>query len=413
MMRVVLLLGAGLIPPFAQAQDAGAHSIDLPRAIEAALSSHPSLLAAQATVEETQARQQQVQARPNPELELMTGRLTGRSDDIRAGQQHTLALAQPLEWPEARAARIEGAEQDFRHAEALASMTRQDLIHQVKQAFIDTLHAKELLRLNEEDAKHIEGIRDRIKAMVAIGEAPRYEGVKAEAEALVAQRQVEAARHRYNATANTLRILTGLPAATPTWKRARLPEQLDAAQLRARMLESNPRATQARALIAMGRAGVSEARADRLPPPTVRTGLDQTPDSRAWMLGLSLPLPIFDQGTGKVAAAEARLNQNLAATRQDMLALDTELHQAYHRYRGAQAQLQAIEGGLLTEAQDALRVAETAFRAGERGILDVLDARRTLHDVRLDHIHALYEIHAALFQLEHLTGDQLLRAMNP
>ncbi|NBW48459.1 MAG: TolC family protein, partial [Betaproteobacteria bacterium] len=45
-----------------------------------------------------------------------------------------------------------------------------------------------------------------------------------------------------------------------------------------------------------------------------------------------------------------------------------------------------------------------AWRFGERGILDVLDAQRVLRSLRADLIQARYEAQAALIELERLEG---------
>ena len=51
-----------------------------------------------------------------------------------------------------------------------------------------------------------------------------------------------------------------------------------------------------------------------------------------------------------------------------------------------------------------MRVAEAAYRFGERGILEVLDAQRVLRAVRQDLLLARYELQSALIELDVLTG---------
>ena len=50
----------------------------------------------------------------------------------------------------------------------------------------------------------------------------------------------------------------------------------------------------------------------------------------------------------------------------------------------------------LREAEAALRVAQAAYRYGERGILDVLDAQRLLQSVRSDLLDARYTVFGAV-----------------
>jgi cobalt-zinc-cadmium efflux system outer membrane protein len=50
-------------------------------------------------------------------------------------------------------------------------------------------------------------------------------------------------------------------------------------------------------------------------------------------------------------------------------------------------------------------VAQSAYRFGERGIIDVLDAQRVLQSVRIDLLEARFQLQAARIQLELLSGQ--------
>jgi cobalt-zinc-cadmium efflux system outer membrane protein len=76
-------------------------------------------------------------------------------------------------------------------------------------------------------------------------------------------------------------------------------------------------------------------------------------------------------------------------------------------YEVATQQLVAFEDGVLREAEAAVKAAEAAYRFGERGILDVLDAQRVLRTVRTDYLNAQYDLQAALIEIEQL------RAVDP
>jgi cobalt-zinc-cadmium efflux system outer membrane protein len=49
-----------------------------------------------------------------------------------------------------------------------------------------------------------------------------------------------------------------------------------------------------------------------------------------------------------------------------------------------------------------MKVAEAAYRYGERGIIDYLDAQRVLRTTRLDFLNARYELQAAMIEIERL-----------
>jgi cobalt-zinc-cadmium efflux system outer membrane protein len=59
----------------------------------------------------------------------------------------------------------------------------------------------------------------------------------------------------------------------------------------------------------------------------------------------------------------------------------------------------------MREAEAALRVAQAAYRYGERGILDVLDAQRVLRSVRADLIDARFQLQIGRIALEQLMGQ--------
>ena len=71
----------------------------------------------------------------------------------------------------------------------------------------------------------------------------------------------------------------------------------------------------------------------------------------------------------------------------------------------ARLRIEALGQGSMREAEAALRVAQAAYRFGERGILDVLDAQRVLRSVRTDLIDARYQLQASRIALEQLTGQ--------
>jgi cobalt-zinc-cadmium efflux system outer membrane protein len=50
-------------------------------------------------------------------------------------------------------------------------------------------------------------------------------------------------------------------------------------------------------------------------------------------------------------------------------------------------------------------VAQAAYRFGERGILDVLDAQRVLRGVRADLIQARFQLQEARIKLDQLVGQ--------
>ena len=55
-----------------------------------------------------------------------------------------------------------------------------------------------------------------------------------------------------------------------------------------------------------------------------------------------------------------------------------------------------------------LKTAESAYRFGERGILEYLDAQRTFRAVRKDYLAARYDYVSVMLEIERLLGTEIL-----
>lgn len=114
------------------------------------------------------------------------------------------------------------------------------------------------------------------------------------------------------------------------------------------------------------------------------------------------PLPFWNRREGPVAEAVAELRQSQALSDARQLELLAAVDNAYGRYQLASQSLAAFEQGILQQAEQSVTAAEVAYRLGERGILEVLDAQRVLRTVRLDFLNAQYERQFALIDLDEL-----------
>ena len=121
-----------------------------------------------------------------------------------------------------------------------------------------------------------------------------------------------------------------------------------------------------------------------------------------------MPLPLWNQRQGQIAEASANINQVQAQLSDKELALNRDLESAYQRYVIAKNQLNSFETGLLSQAESVLKVAESAYRYGERGILEYLDAQRTYRLVKRDYLAARFDYVSTMLEIERLAGAELL-----
>jgi cobalt-zinc-cadmium efflux system outer membrane protein len=347
----------------------------------------------------------------NPQFEFGAGPTSYRTSGGQGNSGNWgVALSQPLDFPSVRNARREVAENNVQVATLGIAVTKTDVRTRVKSAFYDVLQRHAVLEIAEADRNLLKEIRERVKLRVDVGESPKYELIKADTEALAAERDYQAARVRVIEAKAYLRGLIGasmpedynltgeLPLSASLPKINELRDRInDAAQLK-----------QIRAAIKSSEANLRLQEQLRNPGLTLRAGVEQDPDLRQLRLGISIPLPVWDRRSGPIAQAAAEVREVNAILSERELAIRRDIESAYQRYLIAQQQVAAFENGLLSQAEAVLKVAEAAYRFGERGILDYLDAQRTKRVVRKDYLSARYEYINTMLEIERLLGYELL-----
>ena len=387
-----------------------AEPLTMAEALNLAEIHNPKLHAVKALEQGSRAALDTATAYPNPGIEIASGVSYPRQNDRVAGPNELLGISQQFELPSLRTARRQAAEAGIESGTAAFADARLNQRTAIKQAFFDVLRRQEEVNLAAENRTLLLLIRNRVKVKVDVGESPRYEQVKSEAEALAAESAFQSSKMRVTQARDRLRALIGAPlqenftvAAEPPLA-ANLP---DLETLRQDLLERQPLLKIADAERKRAQAKLEQERAARLPQPTVRLAVERDPDMSQWQAGLLLPLPLWNQRKGPIGEAMAGLRRAEAEQRQTHLVLLAELDQAYSRYQIAKRQVQTFESGLLQEAENAMRVAEAAYRFGERGIIDYLDAQRVLRTTRVDFLNARYELQAALIEIERLRATSV------
>lgn len=370
------------------------------------LTHNPTLQMARRSREQAQAGIRTAGALLNPRLEFSDGRLRPANGGS-SGKVSAWGVSQMIENPWLRSARVDAAEQGLRSSEAQVGMTRSEVVAQVRLRAYELLLRKEEARAAADELLLLEQTRERVRLRVSSGEAARYEIIKAEAEFISARQRrqsaqlaVEQARIRLNQLAAgqlpvgwrlSADLGDTLPPPNPSLQREL-------------MLAHNPELQALAAEQERQQARVREAGASRWPGVELRYSDTREPDNQQSMVGASIQLPLFDQKRGP--RDEAQAEQLRARTRLEgrQVELQLQLDAAVMALEMARLRVEALGSGAIRDAEAAVRVAEAAYRYGERGILDVLDAQRVLRTVRADLLQARFQQQAAAIEIDLLTG---------
>ena len=406
----LLSLGPGL----ALAQAPPPPPLTIERAVDRFLARNLAVEAARYRVDVARAERLAAVLRPNPALTLSAENLK-LSGPTPAGDLYevTSSLSYPIELGDKRRLRTEAADASIDLAEAqFADVLRQRLV-ELKRAFYDVLiarttrdHALETRRTFD---TLVEFNRVRLEeGAVAEGELIKVNLERGKHDALLGQANLalrqagiklldllgESDFSTAGTVAGTLDVLTTVPEA----------EALRAAALIAR---PSLQAAQHNVTLATRRLAVERARAMVDVSPFV--GVRRVGENNTVLFGITIPLPVHDRNQGAIARAiaeEKTAEAELVLHRNRVLA---EVEAAWHSWQTARTQAAAFERDLLRQAEESHAIALHAYREGALGLVEYLEAQRTLTNVRHEYARSLFDAHAALLALEQAVGRDVNR----
>lgn len=387
-----------------------ANTFTLQQVIELAFNEHPIIRVSKAQEAAAIANVTTAKSFMNPQVEMGAGPSRYRAGSKDTRDNWGVAISQQLEFSDVRAARREIAETGVSIATLNAEIISIDLRSNIKYAFYQVLQRQEVLTLMEENRNLLNQIRERIKLRVDVGESPKYELIKADTEALAAERDYQSALVRVTEAKGYLQGLVGLSMPSQFELIGTLPlkQSLPAIDTLRDQIFDSPYLKQLRVINQSADAKLKLEQNLRNPGLTLRAGVEQDPDLVNFRLGLAVPLPLWNQRQGPIAEAVANIEQAQAQLSNKELSSNRDLISSYQRYLIAKNQLEAFESGLLSQAESVLKVAESAYKYGERGILEYLDAQRTYRVVKKDYLTARFDYVATMIEVERLVGTQLV-----
>lgn len=381
--------------------------LTLAQAVSEAQRNSPQLRGAAAGLQRTQAATVTARAYTNPSVEVYQGRQYARpitTPGVPGLLQHYAAY-QTIEIPAERAARREIAASAVTSSRFGQQGLLLSVVADVKKAFYTVLRRREEVSHTQENLQLVEDLRRRVAVEVNVGEKGRLELTRAEAELARARFAVRSAQLELANSIALLRVAIAAPADAHLQPLGELESRqtlLSLPELRERVFATHPSLAQTRADIHTAEAQLEDERALRIPRPISFAEFENQPDLRYWRAGVTVPLPLWDRRRGQIAQSKAEVAQTTAVLSQRQLELTSALERAYEQYQLADQQVESLESGELRAAESAVEGAKAAYRFGERGIVEVLDAQRVLQAVRGDLVDAQFARQSALVDLEEL-----------
>lgn len=350
---------------------------------------------------------------PNPQLQIDEEDIGTRPNSPGA-RFTSIRISQLIEVGGKRAARTNAALLGQERAGQDYETRRLDLIAQVANVFTDVLAGQQRLQLADESLALAQTVVDTVAKRVLSGKVPPIEETRAKVAFATTRIEFEQARHNLEAARKQLTLLWGDPV--PGFKHVlgdlesfvTIPEF----DVLAEYLHSNPTALGSRLNLEQRKALLVLQKAQRIPDITLNAGVrrfsttEQRHDTTA-LLGLSVPLPLFNRNQGNLLEAHQRVGKAEDEQMATDLRLRALLVQAYEALIAAHSQISMLRDEILPGAREASVTARRGYELGRFGFLEMLDAQRTLFQNQTLYLQALANYQRLINEIERLIAQPI------
>lgn len=349
---------------------------------------------------------------PNPSASLEVEDIGG-SGERRSFEtsQTTLSLSQLVELGGKRGKRRAVAEDERDLAAWDHAAVRVEILTAATTAFVDALAAQERVTLAKELVDLASKSLQTVEATIRSGAVSPIEGERARVLLSQSELEQDRAQKEMDAGRTVLAAVLGLDVASfsslaGTLSDTKAPPPLESYVA---AIEGNPDLARWSTEIAKQRDALALATAKRLPDVTLSAGPRYFADdgSFAAVVALSVPLPLFDRNQGEIQAAQFRLAKAPHERRSAELEIRAALALAYQDLSSAFQRIGSLRDSVIPRSESVYRGLLDGYARGLFRHVDVLDAQRTLFELRGECLTALASYHRAAAELARLTGTPL------
>ncbi|NOY60463.1 MAG: TolC family protein [Calditrichaeota bacterium] len=387
-------------------------SVTLIDALTAALRNNPMLAVYSFEIRAREAQTLQASFRPNPEVGIELENFAGSAPLRGFGESElTLSVGQLIELGGKRSKRTEVAALNSDLAAWDYEIARLLVFSEVVKSFNAVLVAQKKVELQSEIIVIAEQFLQRIEYRVKAGNLSPAETARARVELSsnqillqTAQRELNSTRHRlaaawgseqpsFDKVSGDLHAIVSIPPFKSIIK----------------LISQNPQVARRAVEIQMREKELQLAKANRLPDPTIAGGYRRLNDAGAgaFVMSLSIPLQIFNRNQGNIESAKVKSRQAAYQKQVVELELKVRLAKSYNRLVSVHQEIQILKTNILVQAEKAYQTINQGYNMGKFSFLDLLDAQRTLFDVRSRYLDALREYHFQRAEIEQLVGQDL------
>lgn len=319
-------------------------------------------------------------------------------------------IAQLIELGGKRGYRQQTAKLQYYASQANYEAVKLALLNRLLKLFTTVVAAQESLQIAFEQTKIAEEVYKTVSTKVDAGKVSLIQQNKADIALASAQISLENAKTDFANSKQSLSILWGCPC--PDFDQVCFPfyelEMPLPLEHCISDLRENPELMRSQMEYLAAHQIVHYAKSEAIPDVTVVLGYKTLQDThnRGFILGASIPIPIFDRNQGNIERARSAANKSYEEYLDLELALENKLSVSYKDLLRAYQEAELIRTTVLKKATQSFELAKEGFREGKFEYLDMLDSQRTLFDIMEQYIQALLDYHHSKADIEYLNTQE-------
>jgi cobalt-zinc-cadmium efflux system outer membrane protein len=186
-------------------------------------------------------------------------------------------------------------------------------------------------------------------------------------------------------------------------------QKMDLRVLEEKVLSSYPELLLSKAVRTAAEAQGKLARAERYPDLEIGVGAGRergiVENSHTLEWAVSIPLPIFDRNQGRILETKMLALKAEEEYRSVLNNVRLNVEKTFLSFENILDQARAFKEKVLPQAEKSLALMMEGYQVGKFTHIDLLDAQRTLTDMRENYINLLRELNGMAIEIERFAGQ--------
>jgi outer membrane protein, heavy metal efflux system len=394
-------------------------ALTLSELVAQALDNNPEIQAAKRSVESARARAGQATYLEDPEVNFEAwGVPLNQPVNYRKANPLIFGVRQKLPFFGKLGLKGDMAGQEVRMVEEELRAKEQEIIAKVKSAYADYFMASKNVEIYKELLELVRYTSTTAEGLYQVGRAPQQDVIKALLERTELLNKLTWAERELIISQAKLNTLLSRPPSSPLGQPgepALAPVNLQSSNLEKLAVQQRPELRALESSINKSERAVELAERNRRYPDFM-LGLqywfapDQTPKHMyAPMVTLTIPFSPWTKGKHDYEIEEALAERQ--AAKANLLAMKNmtlfEVKEMSAKVAAAMKSIAIYRDGLLPQAEQSFQAAVAAYQTGGANFMTLLDAQRTIRDVRMGYYKALVDYEQSRADLERAVGKEL------